>query len=71
MQITALFRSRSGVTRAPSVLRRLRKALALHHSRRGLGRLDDHLLADIGLTREEAERETSRPVWDVPLHWRG
>jgi uncharacterized protein YjiS (DUF1127 family) len=44
--------------------------IALVASRRGLSRLDDRLLADIGLTRNAAEAESSRPVWDPPLHWR-
>ncbi len=29
--------------------------------------LDDHMLNDIGLTREEAHREAARPFWDAPL----
>jgi uncharacterized protein YjiS (DUF1127 family) len=37
---------------------------------RALARLDDHLLRDIGITRQEADREAMRPVWDVPDHWR-
>ena len=44
---------------------------AIARSRRGLRRLDDHLLRDIGLTRQEAETEASRAAWDVPSHWRG
>ena len=31
--------------------------------RRQLGRLDDALLKDIGLTRCEAEMEASKPFW--------
>jgi uncharacterized protein YjiS (DUF1127 family) len=45
--------------------------IALARSRRGLRRLDDHLLRDIGLTRQEAEAEASRAAWDAPSHWRG
>jgi uncharacterized protein YjiS (DUF1127 family) len=45
--------------------------IALARSRRGLRRLDDHLLRDIGLTRQEAEAEATRAVWDAPSHWRG
>ena len=33
--------------------------------RRALARLDDRLLQDIGLTREQAEQEVMRPFWDV------
>ena len=31
--------------------------------RRALLNLDDRLLADIGITREEAEREACKPFW--------
>lgn len=46
-------------------LTRLRNALALHRQRRHLAALDDALLADIGLTREDARREAARPFWDL------
>ncbi len=32
-------------------------------SRINLGRLDDHLLRDVGLTRHEADREARRHFW--------
>lgn len=32
-------------------------------SRKDLKTLDDHLLNDIGLTREEARKEAERPFW--------
>lgn len=38
-------------------------------SRQHLARLDDHLLRDIGLTREIAEAEARLPPWDAPKHW--
>ncbi|MDJ1016306.1 MAG: DUF1127 domain-containing protein [Paracoccaceae bacterium] len=38
--------------------------------RQTLKSLDDHLLKDLGLTREMAEAEAGRPVWDVPARWR-
>jgi uncharacterized protein YjiS (DUF1127 family) len=71
-------------TRAPSHVlsgRRPRRSLtrfladllrlgAIARSRGRLARLDDHLLQDIGLTREEAEAEATRPIWDVPSHWK-
>lgn len=53
-----------------SLLSRLVQALALSRQRARLARLDDHLLSDIGLTRDEATREASRPAWDAPAHWR-
>lgn len=54
----------------PSLLVRLLHALAVSRSRRALTRLDDHLLRDIGLTRDEAEAEARRRDWGAPLHWR-
>lgn len=50
---------------------RLFALVAVARSRKGLTRLDDHLLRDIGLTREDARAEARRPVWDAPLHWKG
>lgn len=52
-----------------SPLRILHRLLALRRQRRTLAQLDDHLLADIGLTPEAARIEAERPVWDVPAHW--
>jgi uncharacterized protein YjiS (DUF1127 family) len=34
-----------------------------------LAELDDHMLRDIGLTREQARHEAERPSWDAPSHW--
>lgn len=42
---------------------RLRAALARHESRQALARMDARLLADIGLTREQALREAAKPIW--------
>jgi uncharacterized protein YjiS (DUF1127 family) len=64
---TALLRP-SALLRLPA---RLMAASALARSRRSLGRLDDHILRDIGLTRPEAEAEAARSVWDAPRHWKG
>ncbi|SHI39443.1 DUF1127 domain-containing protein [Wenxinia saemankumensis] len=44
--------------------------LALWAQRRALARLDTRALADIGLSRREAEIEATRPIWDVPAGWR-
>ena len=49
---------------------RLLALSTLARSRKGLMRLDDHLLRDIGMTAEEARAEASRPVWDAPSHWK-
>ncbi len=48
----------------------VRKSLKLRAERRALARLDDAILADIGLTRAEAMMEAERPAWDVPDNWR-
>jgi uncharacterized protein YjiS (DUF1127 family) len=53
------------------VTARIQRLARLWRSRISLARLDDHLLADIGLTRREAETESARPVWDAPAHWHG
>ena len=34
-----------------------------HHTRRELGRMDRHLLADIGLTEAQARAEVAKPFW--------
>ncbi|MHA1159148.1 MAG: DUF1127 domain-containing protein [Alphaproteobacteria bacterium] len=33
------------------------------HQRRALSKLDADLLADVGLTREQAGREIEKPFW--------
>lgn len=38
--------------------------------RRQLRRLDEHALKDIGISRADAEREASRPFWDVDARGR-
>lgn len=63
----ALFRP-SALARLPA---RLLAAQALARSRCSLGRLDDHILRDIGLTRDQAESEARRSPWDAPMHWKG
>lgn len=57
------------VRSSASVLNRvgtaLSRALERSRQRRELRELDDHMLRDIGLERNEAEREWSRPFWNV------
>ena len=64
-----------GQAHRPSLLSRTLRFLArasdARRHRQALIRLDPHLLRDIGLTREEALAEATRPLWDVPAHWRG
>jgi len=46
-----------------NLIARLRAVLARHASRQALARMDERLLADIGLTREQARREAAKPYW--------
>jgi uncharacterized protein YjiS (DUF1127 family) len=46
-----------------AILRLLIRWCARRNQRLDLAELDDHQLADIGLTREEARRESSVPFW--------
>ena len=48
----------------------LGQSLSTHRQRRALTRLDDHLLRDIGITRDQAEAEANTPLWDAPRHWK-
>ncbi|MDP3263027.1 MAG: DUF1127 domain-containing protein [Tabrizicola sp.] len=62
------------IPRQPKATRRspfelFRAALELRGQRAHLAKLDDHLLHDIGLTRDDAEAEARRPIWDPPSHW--
>lgn len=41
----------------------LRRWCARSRQRRALGHLDDRLLADIGVTRPQAEAERRKPFW--------
>jgi uncharacterized protein YjiS (DUF1127 family) len=41
----------------------------LRRARNRLAQLDDHLLSDIGLTREEALKEAAQKDWNAPDHW--
>lgn len=56
--------------RQKGLLARIRAAFALRRQRNRLRALDDRLLDDIGLPRDDAEREATRPIWDVPARWR-
>lgn len=49
----------------PSLLKRLATWRRVAIERRRLLDLDPRLLADMGVTREDALHEASRPFWDV------
>lgn len=74
MKAAAMFRtlatSTARTARRLPLLHRLAQVQALLRQRRSLAHLDDHLLRDIGLTPEQARHEATRPLWDVPAHWR-
>ena len=59
----------SGGTKTPAAvnLRQVVRSVVRWHeravSRRNLCHLDDRLLADIGLTREDVDREVRKPFW--------
>ncbi|OWU86558.1 hypothetical protein ATO6_07170 [Oceanicola sp. 22II-s10i] len=72
--MTTLTSRRSGYApagqRPASLIGRALSLLGLHQSRQCLSRLDDALLRDIGISREDAHKEARRPIWDVPTNWR-
>ncbi len=41
----------------------------LYLTRKSLKDLDDHILDDIGVTREQAQAEARRSPWDAPSNW--
>lgn len=43
--------------------------LKLWRTRRVLATLDARALEDVGITPEQARREASLTVWDVPASW--
>lgn len=56
--------------RRPGLLAAWSRMLEIRRQQRRLTELNDHLLDDIGLTREQADAEAKAPVWDVPASWR-
>jgi uncharacterized protein YjiS (DUF1127 family) len=55
-----------GKVNATQIIYWLEAAFRTLRERRQLMQLDARLLHDIGINRAEAEREWSRPFWDVP-----
>ncbi|SPH18558.1 hypothetical protein DEA8626_02098 [Defluviimonas aquaemixtae] len=56
--------------RRTGLVARFRDMVEIRRQRRALLDLNAHLLKDIGLSAQEAQEESERPVWDVPDHWR-
>ncbi|MEM0948198.1 MAG: DUF1127 domain-containing protein [Pseudomonadota bacterium] len=56
--------TRRHVWRFPDIHARLRKAVRVRQQRTALRELDDHLLRDIGVTRQQARKEGQRGFWD-------
>ncbi len=40
-------------------------AFSIHQQRQELRGLDDRMLSDIGLTRQDVQRESARSFWDL------
>lgn len=55
--------------RKTGVLARLAAFMGIARQRRALMHLNDDLLRDIGITREQAIHEARKAPWDVPHHW--
>lgn len=56
-------------TKPRSFWARLRNMMTLRRERQQLRALDDHILADIGVTRAQALQESRKTPWDAPHHW--
>ena len=48
----------------PAILRLFRTWCQKWQQRQDLKNLNDHLLRDIGITKEQARRESARPFWE-------
>ena len=42
---------------------------SIWRERQSLESLDDHILKDIGKSRDEVRAEARRPAWDAPNRW--
>ncbi|SPF78363.1 hypothetical protein PRI8871_00962 [Pseudoprimorskyibacter insulae] len=56
--------------RSGNAVSRFARLFTVHQQRRQLADLDDAALADIGLTRAQANEEAARGFWDAPMGWR-
>lgn len=44
--------------------------LEAFRQRHALRSLDNHLLDDLGLTRQDVAKELSKPLWGADTHWK-
>jgi len=66
--MSTLSHRRAAVARTAS-FRGIGAYLDLWRQRQHLHRLDADALKDLGLSRNAAERESPRAIWDAPAHW--
>ena len=66
----AVFRSSAKARWLPRLLARIVAANDLHRQHCALLHLDDALLRDVGITRDQAISMATRPVWNAPNHWK-
>ena len=59
-----------GILPRPWWVERVLTMFDVRRTRIDVSRLSDDQLCDIGLTRDDVIAEMSRPIWDVPAHWR-
>ena len=69
MRSTSLPRVPRRTLSLTALLKRLFDRNRLRRTRLRLAALDDHLLRDIGVSREAAQTEADRRGWDAPDHW--
>ena len=65
-EMTYLSNSRPQCHPLPRRRASLLDLLSLYRQRRALATMDDERLRDLGISREEAEKESRRPIWDSP-----
>ena len=66
---TSIITRRPAASRPRGIVSLLALSLQTWKERRALARLDADALRDIGLSAEDAARESDRPIWDVPSNW--
>jgi len=52
-----------------AALAALAAAFRIRRERDTLAGLSEHMLRDIGVTRDQARRESMRRLWDLPADW--